>query len=625
MVDSHGRTAVGRVLRVTDPAAPCVGLLESDVCNSGGWIGTLVYSFEVLELASVHVGDWVRFRPGWRADGPWASDVIGSQKLVTEATGLAQVRDAGMGPATNCLREFSAVAAKPLRMSRHFRGSVAGKCRCMLTSSRCVSTWDLPSAPNPPRDVLTDLGDATASPLGGGPLEGLEGARQVNVPQIEPAFSAEKNVVQDPRSHLASGKSLRTESHNHSDVGPCNVGETSALKSGAGRKAGLLLQYATQRWQETELLSAQQDYVECLESRLAAALDAQNQRELRAVLRDIFGALAAPRVLALEHGLFQGLDEAAKERLRRSLQGKLRKLAVRCLGHLDLSDPRSRPALLRVQHLICRFELQSSLDVSRARGGGQWQQIKMLLSNQGVPEIREVQQTGRMARPPDCMASQSEVGRSLSGIFMSEAGRCTQICTHGKMTTRCAQCTGCRHGKLQQNCQQCKPCPHGKVKWACPVCSECRHGKHKRLCVSCSGCPHGRMRAYCAECKSCPHGKAKKLCVKCSGCPHQRFKSDCADCTKCPHGTARRRCGVCRACPHGRLKKYCPVCKGCPHGKLKQSCVKCNGCPHGKLRVSCTACTGCPHGRLKRNCSQCIGCEHGKVPQKCKLCKAQKQ
>eukprot|EP00972_Heterocapsa_arctica_P032967 4850377-Heterocapsa_arctica.AAC.1 len=72
------------------------------------------------------------------------------------------------------------------------------------------------------------------------------------------------------------------------------------------------------------------------------------------------------------------MDELTIARLQWRLQGRLRKVVLTCLRQLDLADPKSLPALLRLRELVAGFEARSGLDASAARSGKQWGRIKAL-------------------------------------------------------------------------------------------------------------------------------------------------------------------------------------------------------------------------------------------------------
>mmetsp|Transcript_8168 Transcript_8168/g.29699 ORF Transcript_8168/g.29699 Transcript_8168/m.29699 type:complete len:529 (+) Transcript_8168:360-1946(+) len=358
---------------------------------------------------------------------------------------------------------------------------------------------------------------------------------------------------------------------------------------------------------------------------------------------------------------------------------RLRKLALQCLAALDLSDARSLPALVRLQSLIDSFEFGSHADVSTARSGKQWQQLRSIAAGAALkpsagPSVADADSREELARriqanpdrglQPDCNFNDDRTPRRVSdpllnacspgdsvsgsssktnvqqrgqcthGLALSKCPECVK-CRHGKRARHCAACNGCEHGRLLRNCTHCRSCPHGKLKHFCAVCTPCPHGKVKRSCVLCSGCPHGKPKQDCINCGGCQHGRPKRNCVQCSGCvhgkmkhscahcnpcPHGRAKNLCAECTGCPHGKMKQNCKVCKSCPHGKLKKICLVCCPCPHGRVRQTCPTCSGCEHGKRKAECGICRPCPHGRIKPRCVDCTGCPHGKVKKVCRDC-----
>lgn len=380
--------------------------------------------------------------------------------------------------------------------------------------------------------------------------------------------------VQDARLH---GRNDVAALGQHDSL-TCDIAEQVSLHK--GRKASLLLQRASARWEGVASMSGRAAYVQCLEERLAAACSAEDQRALRAVFRGIVAALAAPRGPAA-CGDGAPLEEEAAERLRRALQGRLRRLALQCLSALDLQDERSWPALARVSGLIQQFERQGALDVSAACSGGQWRRLKALVEGS--------------AGLPACAAGD---GRA------------------------CVQGASQRPPRRGESRRRRRRCEHGKHLGDCAVCQRCPHGKAVRHCAACTSCPHGRLRRICAKCVGCEHGRLRHMCSVCKPCPHGALRIECAKCCACPHGRVKRRCSLCRPCPHGKLKKHCRHCVGCPHGRLKDNCSRCSPCPHGRVKRFCVVCSGCPHGKRKHDCRLCKGCPHGRIRRRCPDCKA---
>eukprot|EP00438_Fugacium_kawagutii_P000770 Skav229104 [mRNA] locus=scaffold92:531979:544646:- [translate_table: standard] len=263
--------------------------------------------------------------------------------------------------------------------------------------------------------------------------------------------------------------------------------------------------------------------------------------KMQKVFRKAVAALSPPRLKGSK-----GKDDADENEDGNSstvdLQRRLRKLVLKCLEYLDLSDPTLKPSLELLEALIQQFQ---ELGRELVASGRHWQQLE------------------------------------LKCALASEA---SEALVKPRSRKRC------QHGVRQESCRRCRPCPHGNVKWSCSSCSSCPHGKMKNHCVLCSGCPHGKLKHNCSQCAGCPHGKLKKNCFLCSGCPH---------------GKTKKHCAVCTGCAHGKLKHNCSLCSGCPHGKLKQNCTSCSGCPHGKVAYRCPECNPCPHGQNKRSCLFC--------------------
>jgi len=619
-----------------------VGLLESKVTRGGIWIGTLVYRFEpTRESGGVRQGDLVQFTPHMKDSGPWAADVVpleppGQCGEVVEtapassaaavATGASQrherwtARKTSSGvlhsydrtPSGLCQPEsFGSSDLKTRRCSQSWaagkrRMSGSGSCTC--DGLRCIQARSQEVVGSPARDP-----SPPACSSGSGSRSNRRKSRKRTMDTEMPGELLEATIDYN--------------------VDACmELGSKHASAKGSCRKAAALLHRAEQQWKDEESLVNQVAYVGHLKVRLMDALGVGDQRELRAVLRRIVAALAVPRgalAMSSESGL--PLDEAAQERLQQALQSRLRNLALRCLRGLDLEDPRSAPALLRLQELILSFECQKSTDVSTARGGRQWQQLKRF--SESCSQVSSVvQSVTTLPRPSfgptleqslhglQSASSRKDNYTLVKNVTSALGRRGSGMCEHGRTRQHCSLCKGCPHGRLKQNCASCRGCAHGKLKWVCKVCSRCPHGKAKWSCVKCVGCPHGRKKTSCAHCSSCIHGKVKHHCGICKGCPHGRLKRNCPKCNGCEHGRLRAHCVQCRGCPHGHLKRSCSQCSGCPHGKLRRNCPQCSGCPHGKLRVVCGQCNGCPHGNAKSLCVQCVGCPHGKMVKQCVEC-----
>lgn len=288
---------------------------------------------------------------------------------------------------------------------------------------------------------------------------------------------------------------------------------------------------------------------------------------MQKVFRKAVAALSPPR---LKGSLEKGKDDTENGDANSStvdLQRRLRKVVLKCLEHLDLSDPKLKPSLELLEALIQQFQ---ELGRELVASGRHWLQLELKCG------------------------------------MACEASAASEALVKPRSRKRC------QHGVRQESCRYCRPCPHGSVKWSCSSCISCPHGKMKNHCVFCSGCPHGKLKHNCSQCAGCPHGKLKKNCFLCSGCPHGKTKKHCAVCTGCAHGKLKHNCSLCSGCPHGKLKQNCTSCSGCPHGKVAYRCPECNPCPHGQNKRSCRECTAqrCPKVRSRKagkRANTCVG------------------
>jgi len=265
-------------------------------------------------------------------------------------------------------------------------------------------------------------------------------------------------------------------------------GVASAVRAASSSsRASVLLQRAAARWQNEASCSGRAAYVDELWRRVPCAIEEKDQRALRSILRSAVAALAAPRALAGAGEAAQPLDEAARLRLQRALQSRLRKLVLTCLSLLDLADPRSLPALLRIRALVDEYEARAGSPVdASALAGKQWARLDACAKSGVLPATLAMKEEHRWA-------DERRV-----------------ICCHGRQRRSCKICTPCEHGKLKQHCASCSGCPHGKLKYDCVVCTPCPHGKLKKNCKQCRPCPHGRVRGQCGQCRRNGKPAAKK-------------------------------------------------------------------------------------------------------------------
>ena len=299
-----------------------------------------------------------------------------------------------------------------------------------------------------------------------------------------------------------------------------------------GSKAARLMQKAIQIWRNQACKVSQEEYVAGLEQALRD-MGFQDMPKIRMIFRRAVAAMSPPR-LASECAAEDGVGLQETHGTSGDFQGRLRRIALLCLDYLDVTDPKVKPALQVLEHLLQKFQELASTQ-STIGGRRHWCKLQ-----------------GRMAG-----------GYEVRNAKAKETVRPTVRCQHG--------------ASQRDRCRICQPCPHGKAKRQCIECSGCSHGKVKWNCSKCTGCPHGKFtRSRCAKCKPCPHGKVKRNCAECEGCPHGRTKMNCGKCNSCPHGRARKNnCALCCPCPHEKVKRSCLECSSCLHGKLKQNCRLC--------------------------------------------------
>ena len=294
-----------------------------------------------------------------------------------------------------------------------------------------------------------------------------------------------------------------------------------------GTKAARLMQKAIQIWRNQACKVSQEEYVAGLEQALRD-MGFQDMPKIRMIFRRAVAAMSPPR-LASECAAEDGVGLQETHGTSGDFQGRLRRIAWLCLDYLDLTDPKVKPALQVLEHLLQKFQELASTQ-STIGGRRHWLRLQVKSSQSASQRSVNGHQESVMIRPR----------RGL-----------------------------CEHGVQKTWCRQCQPCPHGKVKRSCVQCSGCPHGQLRSNCATCTGCPHGKFTsARCAICKPCPHGKVKRNCVECSGCQHGNVKMNCRECGGCPHGKARKAsCALCRPCPHGKAQRYCK--KNCSSGILR--------------------------------------------------------
>ena len=243
------------------------------------------------------------------------------------------------------------------------------------------------------------------------------------------------------------------------------------------------------------MIQEQSDYVLRLETAFA-----DQSLALPLIFRRAVAALSPPRSLGLEglEGL-EGFNAAADSGLTcKDLQFRLRKLLLRCLDRLNLSDEEIQAPLEMLTSLLSKFE-----DMMIKDG--------LVGSKKHWLRLREKCCLGPVAATePDCASGAKK--------------RLMARCPHG-VKRNCLECTRCPHDKVRRFCPRCVGgCPHGRLKWRCAVCTGCQHGKLKQNCAQCNGCLHGFRKHDCSLCFPCPHGKLKRNCKDCSTCEHGKLR-----------------------------------------------------------------------------------------------------
>lgn len=289
----------------------------------------------------------MQFAACWKDGHPWARDVAPVQEQPCDAaptdSRAAAMKTHAALPRANLLKQSPRTNDLKRGIPRPtLRWRAKDGCRCSLPRSSHAgpsndagpfhvemlqtSGDSCPSVKKHCRDVSASTAKASGTPdVGTGPR-----SDQTQSPASE----------QDSEAHAASSSQPRRQPLRAQAAAPAPVSAeqaAAALEVGGagpwragGRRAALLLHQALQRWQDLDRLGEREAYIERLRGRLSTALRAQDQRELRAVLRSIVAALAPPRALPVAQRDMYFVDEAARERLQLALQSKLRRLFCCC-------------------------------------------------------------------------------------------------------------------------------------------------------------------------------------------------------------------------------------------------------------------------------------------------------
>lgn len=244
------------------------------------------------------------------------------------------------------------------------------------------------------------------------------------------------------------------------------------LPEAKATKAATLMNKAINLWRNTTIEAEQEEYVASLEQSLSTA-DPDHKCQIRSIFRRTVAALSPPHHIS-ERGGSSTTDVFPQPKGRKGdLQFRLRKIALICLDHLDLTDSRLHPALEVLRSLLDRF--QEDVKDHQIGCKQQWRLLQV-----------------------KCGQATSE---SNSLVSLKKHSQKRSWCEHNKRRDDCRICSGCLHGRMNGRCRICNPCPHGKIKRNCAECAGCEHGLAKRTCRQCNSCIHGRRKYKCTICK----------------------------------------------------------------------------------------------------------------------------
>eukprot|EP00435_Cladocopium_sp_Y103_P060168 s285_g21.t4 len=210
-----------------------------------------------------------------------------------------------------------------------------------------------------------------------------------------------------------------------------------------------LLQRTVQEWRNRSCAD-QAAYIASLEEALRDA-DVDDSKKLRWIFRRAVAALSPPKLMNAAGNSEAALPET--QETGADFQRRLRKVVLWCFEHLDLTDPRVKPALQLLQCLLEKFQELVSSEEGTVGGRRHWLRLQMKFGVSPVPATWD--------------SEAKNEGRGRKRVL-------------------------CQHNLRKDRCRNCQPCPHGNARFHCIHCSGCSHGHFKRNCAACNGCPHGK-------------------------------------------------------------------------------------------------------------------------------------
>ena len=160
---------------------------------------------------------------------------------------------------------------------------------------------------------------------------------------------------------------------------------------------------------------------------------------LRWIFRRAVAALSPPRLTRAET---LEATEAVSTEGAADVQRRLRKVVLWCLEHLELTDPRIKPALQLLECLLEKFQEVS--EEGTVGGQRHWLRLQRKLGGSAVPAVWDEEKIE---------------GNGRKRVL-------------------------CQHNLRKDRCRDCQPCPHGNARFHCIHCSGCPHGHFKRNCAA---------------------------------------------------------------------------------------------------------------------------------------------
>jgi len=328
-----------------------------------------------------------------------------------------------------------------------------------------------------------------------------------------------------------------------------------------GTKGAKLFHRACSHWQNMTDPHEREKWLAALEQKLIASLD-EGGRSLRSVFRAAVAALAMP------HGIQTQVRTAAPSadlqgHYCHKMQRRLRQIVLRVLqcGLVDLADVRIGPAVMRLQVLLNKMEL----DPTRSRNG------QTLTSHEHWALIHGAILTSyeRCRFESKQLSDSTNNGNELAGGIASRNSG--SVVNEGMCTV--------------QN----------------PFSQDNRQANKHRANISADGVYTPNVKIQRLRSVYC---KAEKAVLECPGCGFRLvsswfFRKDGVD-------TLLRPCNVHSPCRKMGLKHRFRTVDGrpctddlyrqlhlCKHGSRKVLCVQCRGkqiCHHGRRRYRCCLC-----------------------------------